>query len=181
MRLNGFFCLFLALMLLSTGCRKKPATTTTPLHWAANEGHKQAVELLIAKGTDVNAKKNNGDTPLHDAALRGHREIVELLLVNGVDVTAKDNTGRTSADKDARRGHDDVVVLKPARNEGVGAAPCGRPSIDNEPGQHPGLPLQQTEIDISALYMTTDTPLERCVMLSRIRRRFGGFVLYIRR
>jgi len=34
------------------------------LHSAAFDGHKEVAELLIAAGTDVNAKNNNGETPL---------------------------------------------------------------------------------------------------------------------
>ena len=32
----------------------------TPLHYAADEGHTEVVELLIANGADVNAKDENG-------------------------------------------------------------------------------------------------------------------------
>ena len=36
----------------------------TPLHDAASMGHKEIVELLLAKGANVNAKNNYGNTPL---------------------------------------------------------------------------------------------------------------------
>ena len=52
----------------------------TPLHSAARHGHKEVAELLIAKGTDVNAIDQLGRagwaawhvTPLHEAAYNGH-------------------------------------------------------------------------------------------------------------
>ena len=53
-------------------------------------GHKGIVELLIAAGADVNAKKFSGGTPLRYAATFGHKEIAELLLAEGADVNAKD-------------------------------------------------------------------------------------------
>ena len=62
----------------------------TPLHYAADEGHTEVVELLIANGADVNAKNENGWTPLHLAAYWGGKEIVELLIAAGADVNAKD-------------------------------------------------------------------------------------------
>ena len=63
----------------------------TPLHDAVSRGHKEVIELLIAKGADVNAKDSTfGRTLLHIAAREGHKEIVELLLAKGVDVNAKD-------------------------------------------------------------------------------------------
>ena len=60
----------------------------TPLRWAAWGGHKEIVELLIAKGADVNAKEKYGGTPL-DAAIqsrkfpKGHPEVAELLRKHG--------------------------------------------------------------------------------------------------
>ena len=47
--------------------RKWGGKTWTTLHWAARYDHKEIVELLIAAGADVNARKKNGDTPLNVA------------------------------------------------------------------------------------------------------------------
>ena len=68
----------------------------TPLHNAATHGHKEIVELLIAKGAYVNVKGGSqGGTPLHDAAQWGRKEVAELLIVNGADVNGKDRFGST--------------------------------------------------------------------------------------
>ena len=64
----------------------------TPLHYAST---KEIVELLIAKGADVNAKSSDGSTPLHDAAYYGRTIIAELLIAKGADVNAKDEVGLT--------------------------------------------------------------------------------------
>ena len=53
----------------------------TPLIPAAATGHKEVVELLIAKGADVNAKPEDGATPL-DWAKR-HPETAALLRKHG--------------------------------------------------------------------------------------------------
>ena len=42
-------------------------------------GQKEAVELLIEKGADINAKNNEGLTALQMASQKGHQSIVELL------------------------------------------------------------------------------------------------------
>jgi cytohesin len=64
----------------------------TPLHLAAEEGHKEIVELLISKGADLNAKGGRfGRTPLHQAATK---EIAELLIAKGADVNAKFESGK---------------------------------------------------------------------------------------
>ena len=52
----------------------------TPLTFAAIEGHKEIVELLIAKGADVNAKRG---APLNAAIITKHTEIAELLRKHG--------------------------------------------------------------------------------------------------
>jgi cytohesin len=51
----------------------------TPLHFAAEHGHRQAAELLLAAGADVGAQDKNGDTPQDRAEAAGHPDIVELL------------------------------------------------------------------------------------------------------
>ena len=50
---------------------------------AAVRGHKEVVELLIAKGADVNAKRNDGETPLDLAIGRKHPETASLLRKHG--------------------------------------------------------------------------------------------------
>jgi ankyrin repeat protein len=61
------------------------------LHFAAQRGHKEVVELLITKGADMHARDPNEQTPLHIAASRGYKEIAELLIAAGADVNAKDD------------------------------------------------------------------------------------------
>jgi cytohesin len=87
---------------LSAGVDVNAKTKTygrTPLRWAAWGGHKEIVELLIAKGADVNAPQNGGWTPLHCAAGKGHKEIAELLITAGADVNAKDTDNDTPLDE----------------------------------------------------------------------------------
>jgi ankyrin repeat protein len=61
----------------------------------AGGGHKEVAELLIAKGADVNPKREDGATPLLIAAVAGHKEVAELLIAKGADVNAKDKKGWT--------------------------------------------------------------------------------------
>ncbi len=80
----------------------------TPLHEAAASGHKEIVELLIAKGADVNATplhKELNSTPLDYAASSGHKEIAELLIAAGADVNANNLNGWTPLDYAASNGH----------------------------------------------------------------------------
>ena len=70
----------------------------TPLHSAAQFGHKEIAELLIVKGADVNMKNRFGWTPLAFAAERSHKEVVELLIAKGADVNAEHSGGTTPLD-----------------------------------------------------------------------------------
>ena len=60
---------------------------------AAEEGYKETVGLLLAKGANVDAKDrdHNGSTPLILASAKGAKEIVTILLERRADVNAKDN------------------------------------------------------------------------------------------
>ncbi|MHC4510458.1 MAG: ankyrin repeat domain-containing protein [Planctomycetota bacterium] len=59
----------------------------TPLHCAARYGHKEVVELLIAKGADINAKDSRGRTPLYLAMYQDRKETVKLLASKSGDVS----------------------------------------------------------------------------------------------
>jgi cytohesin len=79
----------LAKILLNAGAdvHARERDTGTALHFAAANGPKQAVELLLAKGAKVDSHTVHDDfTPLHWAASHGHKDIVELLLAKGADV-----------------------------------------------------------------------------------------------
>ncbi len=59
---------------------------------------KEAVEILVRNGANLNATDYAGNTPLHIAAEMGYREIVQILCSNGADTTLKTLEGKTAAD-----------------------------------------------------------------------------------
>ncbi len=76
------------------------------LHLAALEGNQVIAKLLVAKGSDVNAKTiRNNLTPLYWAAKRGHLTIVELLISNGADVNSWTKRGKTPLKVAIIKGH----------------------------------------------------------------------------
>ncbi|WP_375138233.1 ankyrin repeat domain-containing protein [Wolbachia pipientis] len=98
----------------------------TPLHWAAEKGHKEVVEALLqVKGIDVNATNQQKETPLHWAAEKGHKEVVEALLDKGANVDAEDENGDTPLDLATTQ---DIRTLLQNTDELLKAA--GRGDID---------------------------------------------------
>jgi len=93
------------------------AKYSSALFNAVNKGNIEAVELLIAKGVDVDAKDDRfiGQTPLHRAAWKSYKEIVELLIAEGADVNAK-GFGGTPLDR-AEEDFWDSSELKAAKKE----------------------------------------------------------------
>ncbi len=83
---------------------------TTPLNRAVVVGFKDIVELLIAKGANVNAKDNWDWTPLH-SAVYGHKDIVELLIAKGANVNARNGASRTPLWYAKDEGNTEIVEL----------------------------------------------------------------------
>jgi len=83
----------------------------TPLHFATANNYKDIVELLIAKGANVNAKDDDGGTPLHRAVQEDHKDVAEFLIARGADMSARDENGQTSLYWAAYYGHMDIAKL----------------------------------------------------------------------
>ena len=84
----------------------------TPLDYAAEDGHKEIAELLIAEGADLNAVGGSfGETPLHTAAWNGHKEVAELLIAKGADVNVKGNNSETPLDWAIRGNYTETADL----------------------------------------------------------------------
>src|SRR3989338_6798246 len=61
----------------------------TPIHVAAQCGHHQVVEMLLASGANKDAATNMGCTPIYEAALNGRHQVVEMLLAAGANKDAQ--------------------------------------------------------------------------------------------
>ncbi|TVU16641.1 hypothetical protein EJB05_40215 [Eragrostis curvula] len=70
----------------------------TPLHWAVDRGHLNAVEILANAKADLNAQDNEGQTALHYAVLCEREDIAELLVKHRADLHIKDEDGSTARD-----------------------------------------------------------------------------------
>ncbi|XP_013171530.1 PREDICTED: uncharacterized protein LOC106120704 isoform X2 [Papilio xuthus] len=68
--------------------------SSTPLHRASKNGHKEVVIALLEAGFDPNVRSYSG-TPLHEAACFGKASVVRALLEKGADLHAVNNKGMT--------------------------------------------------------------------------------------
>ena len=87
-----------------------------PLHMAAENGHVDAV-LLVVIGAELEASDADGGTPLHVAAYRGHVAVVTTLVEAGADKEASAADGVRPLHEAACHGH--VAVVKTLIELGV--------------------------------------------------------------
>lgn len=60
-----------------------------PLHYAVWQRYLEAVQFLLVRGSDVNARDDCGYTALHLSAEHGYTEIMSLLLEYQVRMNSK--------------------------------------------------------------------------------------------
>jgi len=103
------------------GCDINPMDCggSTPLVWAARNGHEGVVKILLARD-DVSPEKpdNNGESPLSGAAVNGHEGVVRTLLGReDVDPDRPDNDGHTPLHCAVLYGHEGVVKILLERDD----------------------------------------------------------------
>ena len=93
----------------------------TPLHESIRRDDLAAVNALIARRADVNARTRHGVTPLGLAALNGNTAIVRKLLDAGANPNAATPGGESALMTAARVGRVDAVKLLVERGAAVNA------------------------------------------------------------
>ncbi|CAJ0962174.1 unnamed protein product, partial [Mesorhabditis belari] len=84
--------------LISRGCRVNAVggvLASTPLHWAARQGHIRMVALLVRRGADLLVRDVEGFTALHVAAQFGCTPVVAYLIAIGQSIDCSDVTRMT--------------------------------------------------------------------------------------
>lgn len=81
------------------------------VHVLAANDRQLALQLVLDKGADIEAKDEEGNTPLLCAALNGHELVVQILLEKGADHGVKNNLGNTALMSAVLRGRDNIVKV----------------------------------------------------------------------
>lgn len=69
------------------------------IHWAADRGHANILDLLLTHGADVNFVDGDcGQTALHYAVSCGHVDSIRVLLKHGADQSVRDADEMTCSD-----------------------------------------------------------------------------------
>jgi ankyrin repeat protein len=137
----------------------------TSLIVAAMNGDKDAVELLLAKGVEVDAKDTDGSTSLHRAAAFARKDVAELLLAKGADVNAKSYYGNTPLHDAVMRGQKDMAELLLAKGADVNAkGNSGFTPLHYAPDKDMAELLLAKGADVNATISDGTTPLKSAAL-----------------
>jgi len=102
-----------AMALLDKGAEVNATNSggSTPLHYAAENGHAELVMTLLHEDADVDAKNMHGSSPLHTACADGRAEVAMVLLEEGADVNAETSSGRRPLHSACEAGHTEVAMV----------------------------------------------------------------------
>ena len=70
----------------------------TPLHWAALNGHLEAVKVLLENGGDPTITNSRGHDAVYEAELNDKQEVVEWVLKEGGEGLEEGLSGETGED-----------------------------------------------------------------------------------
>jgi ankyrin repeat protein len=94
---------------------------------AHGTGHIDIMEMLLAKGADINAADDAGMTPLMFAALHNKPECLALLISKGADLETRDYRKLTALDYARKLGHVGMVeALQSAKDLKLAAEEASR-------------------------------------------------------
>jgi hypothetical protein len=155
----------------------------TPLQFAAEFGHKDVAELLLANKADVEAKSYGGWTPLLNAVFGGHKDLVELLLRSKANINYREDAGRSALHVAAENGYTEIVALLLANKADIDARnrDCYTPLYVAVALGHRGVVelLLANHAEVNAKDKTGRTPLGIAVLrkyqdLAELLRQHGG-------
>ncbi|XP_004680082.1 PREDICTED: transient receptor potential cation channel subfamily A member 1 [Condylura cristata] len=110
---EGSACRLKKIMRKRRSCRKYEDVNASPLHYAAEEGQIQLLEMIINDSCcDVlNVMDNFGNTPMHWAALKNQAESVKFLLSRGANPNLRNSNMMAPLHLAVQGLHNEVVKV----------------------------------------------------------------------
>lgn len=140
-------------------------------HEAAMNGHTAALELLLRRGIDANAREQDGRTPLHWAVLGGHFEAARLLLASGADVEALDSMSAPPLHGAVVHGHAELTSLLLDSGAEIASADNWQQTLLHGAAIEGHLELSALLLSRGAPPLAIDfegwTPLDRALLMAR--------------
>ncbi len=93
----------------------------TPLCVAAMNGHVNVIEMLVARGANVNYKDSKGQTPLMYATESGSVDAVKALLSHGAQLEARTSLGETALMGAVGHGYVDIAKFLVEKGANINA------------------------------------------------------------
>jgi len=84
---------------------------SSPLHLASRGGHVDLARMLVERGADISAQKNDGSTALHLASENDHVDLAWMLVERGADISAQKNDGSTALHLASENDHVDLARM----------------------------------------------------------------------
>jgi len=124
----------------------------SPVHDAAAKGNIEALDEIIASGTDINSSDATFNTPLHWASGAGHLPAVKWLVEHNSDLTKQNLLGDTALHRAVWR--EQTAVVRVLLEKGIDIATLnkdGKKAID----------LVRGNIEIGAMLQGYDIEYQR--------------------
>ena len=131
----------------------------TPLHCACIKGSKNAVDLLLDLGANINALDKEGNNCLHYAVNSNNANLIKKLLIRGADKTIKNQKSETPLDLAILNNYNEIISILSARNRFLNN-PCSN--------EHEIVGLRGSHNNIALFIIILFMGLAKWIYLSRI-------------
>ena len=141
----------------------------TPLHYACINGSKNAVDILLDLGANINAVDNDGNNCLHYAVNSKNESLLKKLLVRGADKNIRNKKGQKPYDLAVENRHKNIADILSAKD-----------SIIHNPysSNHEITRLRSSHNNITLFVIILFMGLAKWIYLSRIYYIYEGDIKY---
>ena len=131
----------------------------TPLHCACIRGSKNAVDLLLDLGANINAKDNEGNNCLHYAVNSNNPNLLKKLLIRGANKNEKNIKNETPLDLARQNNSEKLIKILSAKNSII-SNPCSN--------EHEIVGLRSSHNNITLFVIILFMGLGKWIYLSRM-------------